>query len=127
MRSELWENRVFEVQGLSAVAEQTCGAGCPTLGAFLFLRLGWVVTQSRFLFGIGFRRAVESPTRITALQATEKLNPERKKCQGTTSVVPHMQQNDQGALAPAAMILYTQLFLDESSRFSKATERSARR
>ncbi len=48
----------------------------------------------------GFSRAVETTKAGAALQAAEKLDSVTGSCQGTTSVVPQMQQNERGALAP---------------------------
>ena len=51
-----------------------------------------------------FRIAVRSGSarRVRALQAAEKLDSYSGKRQGTTSVVPQMQQNKRRALAPEA-------------------------
>jgi hypothetical protein len=42
------------------------------------------------------------PNGVRAKQAAEKLDPYSGKRQGTTSVVPQMQQNKRRALAPEA-------------------------
>ena len=52
-------------------------------------------TQAAHIPNFGFQLCP-----CTTSQAAEKLNSSPQPCQGTTSVVPKMQQNERGALAP---------------------------
>jgi hypothetical protein len=60
------------------------GAGCPTLGTPLFLRLGWVE--------VGHQMLCKGMT----AEVAEKLFVEPVLCQGMTLVVPQPLQNQRG-------------------------------
>jgi hypothetical protein len=95
MRSEVWEFQAYGIPSLSAASDESLGAE-------------HLVAEKS-----GFRSL---SCHGATLQLTENLGPQSALRQGMTSVVPHMQQNEQGALAPAGIRL-----------LADAAERSARR
>jgi UDP-N-acetylmuramate dehydrogenase len=58
---------------------------------------------------------------ITAVHSTQNLNTESRVCQGTTSVVPQMPQNENGALAPEGQIIYQVAAGEDWDRFVERT------
>ena len=58
---------------------------------------------------------------ITAVHSTQNLNTESRVCQGTTSVVPQMPQNENGALAPEGQIIYQVAAGEDWDRFVQRT------
>jgi len=95
MRSELWGKVACAIPGLSAASDQSLGAEY------------WAVKESTF----------RPPSHQSATyQLAKNFFSGSALYQGSTSVVLHMQQNDQGALAPEGIHL-----------LANTAERSARR
>jgi hypothetical protein len=78
------------------------------------------------LKGTCFSPYVNPPKSTRVLQSAEELDFHSRSCQGTTSVLPQMQQNERGALAPEGMRLSAKLFPSElNQRLPAIEERSA--
>ena len=92
--------------GLTAALTGLLTALVPVLFSLFHYGLPTPVTAVGLAMGLAAIWLITcSPAEKSPQQAAEKLIAEGKKCQGTTSVVPQMQPNEEGALAPEGCLV----------------------